>query len=88
MCVCVYACVCVIFTLICCMAGNNVAVDVCVQANPCVYGACTDGGDGTTYTCACNAGWQGTDCDQLSKSGDYVFHVSFVCLISVCCCYY
>jgi len=34
------------------------------KKKPCSNGAgCTDGGSSTSYTCSCNAGWTGKDCD-------------------------
>ena len=48
-------------TSVCC-SGWFTDIDECAS-NPCVNGGtCTDQVNG--YTCACAAGWQGTDCDQ------------------------
>ena len=36
-------------------------IDDC-SPNPCVHGTCTDGVD--SYTCACDAGYDGDNCDN------------------------
>ncbi|XP_078612873.1 uncharacterized protein LOC144882755 isoform X3 [Branchiostoma floridae x Branchiostoma japonicum] len=38
------------------------AVVTCARS-PCLHGTCTD--DGGSYTCSCNNGWTGQDCDQV-----------------------
>ncbi len=46
--------------------------------NPCVHGVCTEGSD--TYSCACDQGWQGTDCDEpVAGCGDGVIDAPEVC---------
>ncbi len=37
---------------------------------PCVHGTCTE--SGTTYSCACDAGFAGTNCDQGDRDGQAV----------------
>ena len=39
--------------------------DSACSKKPCANGAkCTDGGSAYSYTCSCNAGWGGTNCDK------------------------
>ncbi|XP_078612876.1 uncharacterized protein LOC144882755 isoform X5 [Branchiostoma floridae x Branchiostoma japonicum] len=40
------------------------AVVTCARS-PCLHGTCTD--DGGSYTCSCNNGWTGQDCDQADE---------------------
>ncbi|KAI8493284.1 hypothetical protein Bbelb_292880 [Branchiostoma belcheri] len=42
-------------------------VDECLSF-PCAHGTCTDGV--ASYTCSCENGWTGTNCDQLPFAGD------------------
>ncbi|XP_078661795.1 uncharacterized protein LOC144905857 [Branchiostoma floridae x Branchiostoma belcheri] len=49
------------------------AAPTCARWSPCVHGTCTDGNNGT-YTCVCENGWEGTNCD----------HGSDDCLSSPC----
>ncbi|KAI8512833.1 hypothetical protein Bbelb_094720 [Branchiostoma belcheri] len=39
------------------------AAPTCARS-PCVHGTCTDGNNGT-YTCTCENGWEGTNCDRI-----------------------
>ncbi|CAH1245764.1 NOTCH2 [Branchiostoma lanceolatum] len=41
------------------------AVATCARSNPCVHGTCTDDVGG--YTCSCENGWTGRNCDQVDE---------------------
>ena len=48
------------FEWVCCCAAD---IDECAN-NPCVHGTCTDGID--SYTCACDDGYDGNNCNSQS----------------------
>ncbi len=48
---------------------------ICATANPCLNGICTSLG-GNEYTCACFAGWQGTNCNLLNGKWFLLGHLT------------
>ncbi|CAH1245919.1 NOTCH1 [Branchiostoma lanceolatum] len=50
---------------------QRLEIDFCA-ADPCVHGNCTSELD--RYSCDCEAGWGGTDCDEVSMLGFFDFY--------------
>ncbi|XP_019639842.1 PREDICTED: protein crumbs homolog 1-like [Branchiostoma belcheri] len=49
-------------------ASTQDTVNACLSS-PCVHGTCTDGAAAGSYTCSCENGWTGNNCDQMSFGG-------------------